>query len=86
MKIARFIIATLMVMPSAFAFAQSTPPSVNDDVGARIAQEKMTYRYADHAEQTQAAINDAKRTGLLPHQMAEVNMGRYSLTVVRPSF
>ncbi|WP_460908261.1 hypothetical protein [Paraburkholderia jirisanensis] len=86
MKIARFIIASLLVVPSAFAFAQSTPLSINDDVSASIAQQNTTYRYADHTEQTQAAINDAKRTALLPHQMAEMNLGRYSLSVVRPSF
>jgi hypothetical protein len=85
-KIARFIIASLLAVPSAFAFAQSTPPSINDDVSASIAQQNMTYRYADHIEQTQAAINDAKRTGLVPHQMAEMSLGRYSLSVVRPSY
>jgi hypothetical protein len=86
MKIARFIVASLMAIPSAFAFAQSTPPSINDDVRALTTQEKMTYRYANRVDQTDAAINDAKRTGLLPHQTAEMNMGRYSLSVVRPTF
>jgi hypothetical protein len=86
MKVARFIIASLIAVPSAFAFAQSTPPSINDDVRASIAQQRSTYRYTDQAEHTQAAINDAKRTNLLPHQMAEMDMGRYSLSVVRPSF
>jgi hypothetical protein len=86
MKIARFIIASLLVVPSAFAFAQSTPPSIDGDLGASIAQQNGTYRYADRTEQTQAEINDAKRTALLPHQLAEMNVGRYSLSVVRPSF
>ncbi|HVE10599.1 MAG TPA: hypothetical protein VNE00_25320 [Paraburkholderia sp.] len=86
MKIARVIIAGLLAIPSVFAFAQSTPTAINDAVSAQIAQEKMTYRYGDHVEQTQAAINDARRTGLLPHQMTEMNVGRYSLSVVRPSF
>jgi hypothetical protein len=86
MKIAKFVVASLMAIPAAFAFAQSTPPSINDDVRASIAQEKMTYRYADRVDETQAQINDAKRAGLLPHRMAEVDMGRYSLSVVRPSF
>ncbi|MFC0402173.1 hypothetical protein [Paraburkholderia rhizosphaerae] len=86
MKIPQIIVASLLAIPSAFAFAQSTPPSINDDVRAQMTQQQMTYRYPDQAVQTQAAINDAKRTGLLPHQMAEMNMGRYSLSVVRPSF
>jgi hypothetical protein len=86
MKIAQSVIAALIAISPAFAFAQSTPPSINDDVRASIAQEQSTYRYADQASQTQAAINDAKRTGLLPHQITQMNLGRYSLSVVRPSF
>jgi hypothetical protein len=86
MKIAQFVVAGLIAIPSAFAFAQSTPPSFNDDVRAQITQEQTTYRYANQVDQTQAAINDAKRTGLLPHQIGEMNLGRYSLSVVRPSF
>jgi hypothetical protein len=86
MKIAQFVVAGLIAIPSAFAFAQSTSPSINDDVRASITQDQMTYRYSNRVDQTQASINDAKRTGLLPHQMAEMNLGRYSLSVVRPSF
>jgi hypothetical protein len=86
MKIAHFIVAGLVAIPSAFAFAQSTPPSINDDVRAQLTQAQASYRYAGQTDETQAAINDARRTGLLPHQMAELNVGRYSLSVVRPSF
>jgi hypothetical protein len=86
MKIARLIVASLVAIPSAFAFAQSTPPSFNGAVRAQITQEQSTYRYADRVDESQAAINDDKRTALLPHQIGEVDMGRYSLSVVRPSF
>ncbi|GAB7527365.1 hypothetical protein [Paraburkholderia sp. 2C] len=86
MKIAQSVIAALIAVSPALAFAQSTPPSFNDDVRASIAQEQANYRYAAPVDQSQAAINDARRTGLLPHQMAQMNLGRYSLSVVRPSF
>ena len=86
MKVVQFIVAAAIAIPAVSSFAQSTPPSMNDAVRAQIAQEQMTYRYTDPADQTQAAINDVKRTWVPPRQIAEVNMGRYSLSVVRPSF
>jgi hypothetical protein len=86
MKIAQFIVTAAIAIPAMSSFAQSTPPSINDDVSTQIAQEKMTYRYADSADQTQAAINDVKQAWVPSRQIAELNMGRYSLSVVRPSF
>lgn len=86
MKVAQFIVAAAIAIPAVSSFAQSTPLSMNDDVRAQIAQEKMTYRYADVADQTQAAVNDGKRAWVPPRQITEVNMGRFSLSVVRPSF
>jgi hypothetical protein len=85
MKVAQFIVAAVIAIPAVSSFAQSTPPSMNDDVRAQITQVEMTYRYADSADQTQAA-NDIKRAWVPPRQITEVNMGRYSLSVVRPSF
>ncbi|MGA7782561.1 MAG: hypothetical protein WCA85_33285 [Paraburkholderia sp.] len=86
MKVAQLIVAAAIAIPAVSSFAQSTPASMNDDAGAQIAQQATTYRYTDSADQTQAAINDAKRTWVPPRQIAKVNMGRYSLSVVRPSF
>jgi len=86
MKVAPFIVAAAIAIPAVSSFAQSTPPSMNDDVSAQIAQEKMTYRYTDSADQTQAAIDNVKRGWVPPRQITEMNMGRYSLSVVRPSF
>jgi len=86
MKIAQFIVAVAIAIPAVSSLAQSTPTPTNDDLSAQIAHERMTYRYSESADQTQASMNDAKRTGLPPHQIAQVNMGRYSLSVVRPSF
>jgi hypothetical protein len=86
MKVVQFLVAAAIAIPAVSSFAQSTPPSMNDDVAAQIAQEKMTYQYADSADQTQAAVNDVKRTWVPPRQITQMNMGRYSLSVVRPSF
>ncbi|AUT73174.1 hypothetical protein CUJ88_20150 [Paraburkholderia hospita] len=66
--------------------AQSTPPAMNDDVRVQLAQEKMTYRYSDPTDREQASISDAKRNALLPHRITRMDLGRYSLSVVRPSF
>ncbi|WP_109481123.1 hypothetical protein [Paraburkholderia sp. C35] len=86
MKIVQLIVAAANAIPAVSAFAQSTPPSVNEDIRAQLAQQKTAYPYADATDQTQASINDTKRAGLLPHQITGMNMGRYSLSVVRPSF
>jgi hypothetical protein len=86
MKVVQFLVAAAIAIPAVSSFAPSTPQSMNDDVAAQIAQEKMTYQYADSADQTQAAINDVKRTWVPPRQVTQMNMGRYSLSVVRPSF
>jgi hypothetical protein len=85
MKVAQFIVAAAIAIPAVSSFAQSTPLSVNDDVRAQIAQEQITSRYADFADQTQAAVNDDERAWVPPRQITEVNMGRYSLSIVRPA-
>lgn len=86
MKVAQFIVAAAIAIPAVSSFAQSTPPSMNDDLRAQIAQQTMTYRYTDSANQTQAAVNDVQRKWVPPGQIGEFNVGRYSLSVVRPSF
>jgi hypothetical protein len=86
MKVAQLFVAAALVLPIASAFAQSTPRSINDDVSAQIAQEQSTYRFAGSADQTQAAINGNARLGTPSRQLTQVNMGRYSLSVDRPSF
>lgn len=86
MKVAQLIVAAAIAIPAASSFAQSTPSSIDTDARAQIAQQTTTYRYTDSADQTQASINEFNRTSVPPRQLAEVNMGRYSLSVVRPSF
>lgn len=87
MKLAQVIVAASILVPAASTFAQSTPSAVNDDVRAQLVREGMTtYRYSDPNGRTQDSINDAKRNALLPHQIAGMDMGRYSLSVDRPSF
>lgn len=86
MKIAQMIVAVAIAVPAVSSFAQSTPATVNDDVRTQIAQQETTYQFADSADQTQAVINDIRPVWVPPRQVAEVNMGRYSLSVVRPSF
>lgn len=85
MKVAQLLVAAALAIPAVSSFAQSTPISMNDDVSAQIAQEQSTYRYADSADQSQAAFNDARRASV-PPRVAQLNMGRYSLSVTRPSF
>ncbi|MBN3766001.1 hypothetical protein G3O01_34675 [Burkholderia sp. Ac-20365] len=86
MKMIQLIVAVSLAIPAVSSFAQSSPQTVNDDIRAQLAQQKTTYRYADATDQTQASVDNARRIGLLPHQITGVNMGRYSLSVVRPSF
>ncbi|WP_035996265.1 hypothetical protein [Paraburkholderia caribensis] len=85
MKLVQLIVAASILIPAVSSFAQSTPPAMNDDVRAQLAQEK-TYRYSDSSDRGQASISDAKRSATLPHQITGLAMGRYSLSVVRPSF
>ncbi|RFU47936.1 hypothetical protein [Paraburkholderia sp. DHOC27] len=86
MKVAQFIVAAALAIPAVSSFAQSSPPSWNDDVRTQIAQDQSTYRYTDSADQSQAALNDARQKWVPARQITEVNLGRYSLSVVRPSF
>jgi hypothetical protein len=86
MKIGQFIVAAALAIPAMSSFAQSTPPSMNGDLRAQIAQDQMTYQYADSADQTRAALNDDKRTWVPPRRIAQLDMGRYTLSVIRPSF
>jgi hypothetical protein len=85
MKIAQLVVAAAIAIPAVSAFAQSAERPLNEDVKAQIAQEQTAYRYGDSADQVQPAINDWNRSSLPPSQVT-VNMGRYSLSVVRPSF
>ncbi|MEM5383992.1 hypothetical protein VSR68_10365 [Paraburkholderia phymatum] len=86
MKIVQFLVAAFIAFSAVSSFAQSTPPTLNDDVRAQLTHQKMAYRYSDSGNQAQAPITDAKRTAMLPHQITGVNLGRYSLSVVRPAF
>ena len=86
MKMAQLIVAVSIAIPAVSSFAQSTPPTINEDIRVQLAQQKTTYKYADATDQTQASVDDARRNGLLPHQITGMNMGRYALSVVRPSF
>jgi hypothetical protein len=86
MKIVQFVVAAAITLSTAPSFAQSTPPTVNDDVRAQLTQEKMAYGCSDSGDRTRAATSDAKPTVVPPHRITEVELGRYSLSVVRPAF
>jgi hypothetical protein len=79
MKLVQFIVAVS-------SFAQSTLLAMNDDVRVQLAQEKMTCRYSDSSDREQASISYAKQNAPLPHRITGMDLGRYSLSVVRPSF
>jgi hypothetical protein len=88
MKIAHFIVAAAIAIPAVSSFAQSTERPLNMDVKAQVAQvaqEQTAYRYTDSNDQVQSKINDWNRTSV-PAGQVTVNMGRYALSVVRPSF
>jgi hypothetical protein len=85
MKIAHFIVAAAIAIPAVSSFAQSTEGPLNEDVKAQVAQEQTAYRYTDSNDQVQSKINDWNRTSV-PAGQVTVNMGRYALSVVRPSF
>ncbi|AXF03447.1 hypothetical protein [Paraburkholderia hospita] len=86
MKLVQLIVAASILVPAVSSFAQSTPPAMNDDVRAQLVQEKTTYQYSDSSDRKQASISYAKQSATLPHQITGMDMGRYSLSVVRPSF
>jgi hypothetical protein len=87
MKLVQFVVAAAMLVPAVSSFAQSTPSAVNSDVRAQLVEEgTTTYHYSRSSDRTQDSINDAKRNALLPHQITGMSMGRYSLSIVRPSF
>ncbi|MPW23644.1 hypothetical protein GCT13_44780 [Paraburkholderia sp. CNPSo 3157] len=86
MKIFQFVVAAAIALSTAPSFAQSTPQTVNDDVRAQLTQEKMTYGYSGSDDRTQTATSGSKPTVVPPHRITGVELGRYSLSVVRPSF
>jgi len=86
MKSIQIMLAAAMLVPAVSSFAQSTPPALNGDVRAQLVQEKTTYQSSDSNEQKQLAINTVRRNGGQSRQMAGVNLGRYSMSVVGPAF
>ena len=54
-------------------------------VRAQLVQEKTTYRSLDSSDKKQASTNNVDRNGGQSRQIAGMNVGRYSLSVVRPS-
>jgi hypothetical protein len=84
MKLVQLIIAASILIPAVPSFAQSTPLSVNEDVRSQLVQEETMYRSLDSSDKNQASINNVNRNGVRPRQVAGVNLGRYSLSVVRP--
>ncbi|MGF6757423.1 hypothetical protein [Paraburkholderia sp. GAS42] len=85
MKLAQLIVATAILIPAVSSFAQSTPPALNEDVRAQLVQEKVTYRSADPNDQKLVSMNEARRNGSPTRQIAEMSLGRYSMTVGAPS-
>ncbi|MFD1560382.1 hypothetical protein ACFSHT_32845 [Paraburkholderia silviterrae] len=86
MKLVQLIVAASILIPAVSSFAQSTPVAVNEDVRSQLVQEETTYRSLDASDKQPASINNVNRNGERSRQTAEVNLGRYSLSVVRPSF
>jgi hypothetical protein len=84
MKLVQLIIAASILIPAVPSFAQSTPLTVNEDVRAQLVQEETMYRSLNSSDQKQASINNVDRNGVRPRQVAVKNLGRYSLSVVRP--
>lgn len=86
MKLIQIIVAASILVPAVSSFAQSTPPALNGDVRAQLVQEKPTYQSFDSNDQKQAAMNTVRRNGGQSRQIAGVNVGRYSMSVVGPAF
>ncbi|OAJ52077.1 hypothetical protein A6V36_18305 [Paraburkholderia ginsengiterrae] len=86
MKLIQIIVAASILMPAVSSFAQSTPPAVNGDVRAQLVHADPTYQSFDSNVQKQAAMNTVRRNGGQSRQIAGVNVGRYSMSVVGPAF
>jgi hypothetical protein len=86
MKLVQLIVAASILIPAVSSFAQSTPLAVNEDVRSQLVQEETTYRSLDSSDKKQASINNVDRKGVRNRQIAGMNLGRYSLSVVGPSF
>ena len=84
MKLGKFILAAAILIPAATSFAQSTPPALNEDVSSQLAQAKLGYGPSIYSEQKQNALN-VNRNGSQFREIAETNLGRYSLEVVVPT-
>jgi hypothetical protein len=84
MKLVQLVIAASILIPAAPSFAQSTPLAVNEDVRSQLVQEETMYRSLDSSDNKQASLNDVNRNRVRSRQIAGANLGRYSLSVVRP--
>ncbi|MGF6767821.1 hypothetical protein P3T18_000291 [Paraburkholderia sp. GAS199] len=86
MKLIQIIVAASILVPAVSSFAQSTPPAVDADVRAQLALEKPTYQSFDSNAKQNATSNTVRRNGGQSRQIAGVNVGRYSMSVVGPAF
>jgi hypothetical protein len=86
MKVAQLIVAAAVLIPAVSAFAQSTPPALNDAVRAQIVQQKETYGSTDSNDQKRLSASGVNRSENQSRQITDVNMGRYSMSVATPSF
>jgi len=86
MKLVQVIVAAAILIPTAAAFAQSTPPALNEDVRLQLAQEKAGYGPAESSDQRQNSLNNVKQNVSRSRQITGMNLGRYSLAVVVPSY
>lgn len=86
MKMAQLVVASAIALSTAPSFAQSTPLTVNEDARAQLTQEKMMYGYSGSDDRTRTAKSGSKPTVVPPHRITGVELGHYSLSVVRPSF
>jgi hypothetical protein len=84
MKLVQFIIAASLLTPAVSSFAQSTPLAVNADVRSQLVQEETMYRSLNSSDKKQASITNVDRIGARPQQVGGLDLGRYSMSVVRP--
>jgi hypothetical protein len=85
MRFAQLVAAAGILFPAVSSLAQSTPPTLNEDVRAQLVQEKAVYTSLDANDQKRASMNGVNRNESQSRQITGLNMGRYSMTVVAPS-
>jgi hypothetical protein len=85
MRLAQLVVAATLLLPIVPSLAQSRPPALNEAVRAQLVQEKTVYTSLNANDRKRASMNSVNRNESPSRQIAGVNIGRYSMTVVAPS-